>query len=312
MVNHQVLLDDFHFNKMIEVRAVGNSGGLVVLWDDNMLELDEIATTEQEIHLFSCIYASTYRNKRKILWQNLQTIKINFGGRWLIGGGFNELLSNSDKKGGNALSNPCTRDFWNVINFCEFIDMGFKGSKYTWLNKSFPDAQVLHLPKTHSDHCPLLLSLLKNVNFKKERIFRFESMWSSHPELVNIIQNVWNNNPNLPTAINKFERDVTIWNRDTFGNIFYKKNKLIRRLQGIQKSENYPESQFLINLEQNLIQEYNTILKMEEEFWKLKSRINWLNEGDAKTKFFHTSTLNCRRRNKILSLQLDDDSWIYD
>jgi len=51
---------------------------------------------------------------------------------------------------------------------------------------------------------------------------------------------------------------------------------------------------------------------MEEEFWKLKSRINWLNEGDANTKFFHTSTLNRRRRNKILSLQLDDDSWIYD
>ncbi|KAH0685469.1 hypothetical protein KY290_016739 [Solanum tuberosum] len=50
MVNHQVLLDDFHFNKMIEVPAVGNLGGLVVLWGDNVLELDEIATTEQEIH----------------------------------------------------------------------------------------------------------------------------------------------------------------------------------------------------------------------------------------------------------------------
>lgn len=58
--------------------------------------------------------------------------------------------------------------------------MGFKGSRYTWLNKryknssqliyerldrffannnwiqKFADVQVHHLPCTHSDHCPLL------------------------------------------------------------------------------------------------------------------------------------------------------------
>ncbi|KAG5584575.1 hypothetical protein H5410_045009 [Solanum commersonii] len=50
MQNHQVLLDDFPFNKMIEVPVVGDSGGIVVLWDDNLVELDEIAITEQEIH----------------------------------------------------------------------------------------------------------------------------------------------------------------------------------------------------------------------------------------------------------------------
>ncbi|KAK4731090.1 hypothetical protein R3W88_024078 [Solanum pinnatisectum] len=72
MQNHQVLLDDFPFNKMIEVPVVGNSSGIVVLWDDNLVELDEIAITEQEIHAmikvcsnndfcqFICIYVSFY------------------------------------------------------------------------------------------------------------------------------------------------------------------------------------------------------------------------------------------------------------
>ncbi|KAH0639777.1 hypothetical protein KY285_036363 [Solanum tuberosum] len=50
MQNHQPLLEDFPFNRMIEVPAVGNSGGIVVLWDENILELDEIATTSQEVH----------------------------------------------------------------------------------------------------------------------------------------------------------------------------------------------------------------------------------------------------------------------
>ncbi|KAH0636607.1 hypothetical protein KY290_037026 [Solanum tuberosum] len=35
---------------MIKVPAICNFDGLVVLWDDNILELDEIATTGQEIH----------------------------------------------------------------------------------------------------------------------------------------------------------------------------------------------------------------------------------------------------------------------
>ncbi|KAH0639748.1 hypothetical protein KY285_036334 [Solanum tuberosum] len=50
MQSHQILLDDFPFNQMIKVSTICNSDGLVVLWDDIILELDEIATTGQEIH----------------------------------------------------------------------------------------------------------------------------------------------------------------------------------------------------------------------------------------------------------------------
>ncbi|KAK4708924.1 hypothetical protein R3W88_029849 [Solanum pinnatisectum] len=134
MLSHQALLDDFPFNQMIEVLTVGNAGGLFVLWDDNMLELDEIATTVQEIHvmikvsgtidswLFSSIYATSLWNMRKILWENLHTIKNNYSGKWLIGGNFNELLHSLDKKGGNPLNTPCSKDFWDIINYYEFID----------------------------------------------------------------------------------------------------------------------------------------------------------------------------------------------
>ncbi|KAK4719067.1 hypothetical protein R3W88_017405 [Solanum pinnatisectum] len=96
MQDHQTILDDFTFNNMIQVPVNGNFGCLAALWDDSILELDEIATTRQEIHamvkvlttnnswLFSCIYASTYRESHKILWDNLKTIKDNFDGSWLL------------------------------------------------------------------------------------------------------------------------------------------------------------------------------------------------------------------------------------
>ncbi|KAK4716458.1 hypothetical protein R3W88_014796 [Solanum pinnatisectum] len=134
---------------MIQVPAVGKSGGLVVLWDDNLLD---IATTSQEIHtmvkirstnelwLFSCIYVSNHRN---ILWQNLKTIKDNYNGKWLIGGDFNELMSNSDKSGGKSISTSRMNDLWDVVNYCELIDMGFKGNRYTWLNKHFKNRSKL-------------------------------------------------------------------------------------------------------------------------------------------------------------------------
>lgn len=86
---------------MIQVPTNRNAGGLAVLWDDNILELDEVAITGQEIlamvevrmtndtWLMSCIYASTIRDSQKILWQDLKIIKDNFCGNWLLGGDFN-------------------------------------------------------------------------------------------------------------------------------------------------------------------------------------------------------------------------------
>lgn len=58
--------------------------------------------------------------------------------------------------------------------------------------------------------------------------------------------------------------------------------------------------------------EYNSILKMEEDHWKIRYRINWLNEGDANTKFFHLSVLNRRRKNKISYFKDNSGNWIMD
>lgn len=40
---------------------------------------------------------------------------------------------------------------------------------------------------------------------------------------------------------------------------------------------------------------------MEEDFWKLKSRVQWLHERDANTKFFYLTTLNENIRTVFLS-----------
>lgn len=48
----------------------------------------------------------------------------------------------------------------------------------------------------------------------------------------------------------------------------------------------------------------------EEGFWKLKSCINWLNDGDTNTIFFNLSILNRRHHNRITTLQDLGGNWI--
>ncbi|KAM2666646.1 hypothetical protein EV2_018455 [Malus domestica] len=50
----------------------------------------------------------------------------------------------------------------------------------------------------------------------------------------------------------------------------------------------------------------------EEIFWKQKSRVKWLQEGDRNTRFFHLSTIIRRRRNKIEGLWNNDGVWVED
>lgn len=104
-----------------------------------------------------------------------------------------------------------------------------------------------------SNHCPLLLLLHENKRSDTKKLFRFETMWMSHPDLINIVFETWGVNTNLLDTIPSFTDKVKEWNKTNFGNIFYKKNKLLRHLDGIQKIPNLATNYFLQNLEVTLI-----------------------------------------------------------
>ena len=67
---------------------------------------------------------------------------------------------------------------------------------------------------------------------------------------------------------------------------------------------------FLYSLEHQLTQEYNTVLHQEYLFWRLKSRIMWLNCGDANNKYFHLKTIQRRSHSWVVTLKDDTSLWL--
>lgn len=95
-----------------------------------------------------------------------------------------------------------------------------------------------------------------------------------------------------------------------FSNIFTRKRKIEARLSGIQVALSNRPSQSLIYLKKDLRREYAEVLRIKEEFWIMKSRVEVLVNGDRNTSFYHTSTIGRRIKNKIVSLRDGNGDWI--
>lgn len=90
-----------------------------------------------------------------------------------------------------------------------------------------------------------------------------------------------------------------------------KKRKILARLNGIQRAVAVRSSSSLLQLENELLQELDVVLGQQQDLWALKSRINWMVQGDRNTTFFHVSTLVRRKRNQILAIKNGVGEWLY-
>jgi len=64
--------------------------------------------------------------------------------------------------------------------------------------------------------------------------FKFQKFWLSNQTFLEVVANSWNQALLLRDAIDKFQKEASLWNKSHFGNIFAKKKKVMARLNGIQ------------------------------------------------------------------------------
>ena len=61
-------------------------------------------------------------------------------------------------------------------------------------------------------------------------------MWYSHPNFSNLVKNTWVNyeSMDLKENISKFMAEVKKWNCEVFGNIFYRKKRVLVRIKEVE------------------------------------------------------------------------------
>ena len=153
----------------------------------------------------------------------------------MIASDFNEILSYHEKFSNTPASRHRISSFRNCLNSCDLLDLGFHGPRFTWTNKRaaslvmerlnkvlcnpswrriFDETTVLHLPRTSSDHNPLLINTFASTLRASAHPFRLETMWFNDPSFLDIVKNSWRYFPeNVFLAIKDSTSKVTLWKR---------------------------------------------------------------------------------------------------
>ena len=123
------------------------------------------------------------------------------------------------------------------------------------------------LPKSHSNHYPILISPFQSDVEFSQKPFRIKPMWFSHPTFPRLVKSCWNNSIlNLDYNVKHFTREVELWNKDYFGNIFYRKKRILVRLHGIKRKLAIFLNSLMSNLQKSLQANYQENLANDEDF----------------------------------------------
>ncbi|XP_028554225.1 uncharacterized protein LOC114580530 [Dendrobium catenatum] len=190
------------------VDARGKFGGILALWKNGISLFDVLTSSNQCIigkltdvkgiaWTIAIIYGSKTVRERRDLWDLIEWFT-TADEPCIIGGDFNCILSNYDKKGGKkSLFSKGSQHMMEFLNKNDFHDIGLRGPKFTWCNNKegiariwerldriflnskaldlIPFIVINHLDLA-SDHCPISLNILNSQVFYHNSI-KFENVW---------------------------------------------------------------------------------------------------------------------------------------
>ncbi|XP_061347428.1 uncharacterized protein LOC133292952 [Gastrolobium bilobum] len=194
------IIKQLGFPNYFKQEADGYSGGIWILWDNKVVDLEIISTHHQFVHtkvvhllsmkieLITFVYGSPRRIKRRILWAELDIISQSIQGAWLLIGDFNSVLHASEKIGGRG-----------------------------------PILVAQSGPPRPGDH---------TITFK------FMAAWLTDQDFGRLVRNSWGNNICWNQARSKFDREAKEWHQNVFRRNFHQKNKIYARLRGLDSYRN--------------------------------------------------------------------------
>lgn len=319
------------------VPPIGLAGGLSLSWKDD-IQVDilfssaNIIDTRIEAHgtfsFVSFIYGAPLAANRPAFWRKLMELGESRDEAWLIVGDFNDLLDNSEKVGGPARWEGSFLSFRSFVSQMGLWDLKHSGNHLSWrgtrythfiqsrldramancsLFERFPAGRCEYLRFEGSDHRPIVVHF--DVSREKRKgLFRFDRRLKDKPEIRQLVSLHWKK-VTPETVLEKISRiryNIILWTHEQNLN----SNRVIRLAQSELEealSSSTPDPEVIATITATLEAAY----KEEELYWRQRSRILWLHNGDKNTCFFHASTRGRRARNKISVLENSDGKAVY-
>ena len=314
----------------------GAAGGVVVFWDNRVLQLEEMEVGNYSIScrfknvedgfcwVFSGVYGPSVKVEKEEFLSELGAIKGLWNDPWCVAGDFNMIRFPTERSRGGRLS-PSMRRFTEVIEELELRDLPLQGGMFTWsggfnnLLKSRIDRFLISedweahfreciqgvLARPVSDHSPIILD--GGGMTRGPTPFRFENMWLKEEGFKEVLRRWWEEIQISGTAsyilsekLKALKPTLKKWNTEVFGQIKVKKQEAWNSLDFWDKEERVRE----LSLEEEEARKearemYKKWVLLEETSWRQKSREIWLKEGDRNTRFFHQMANAHRRRNQM-------------
>ncbi|KAJ0972477.1 hypothetical protein J5N97_020436 [Dioscorea zingiberensis] len=235
---------------------------------------------------------------------------------WILAGDFNAILNTDEHRGGCFDHYSLKSKFFNqFISDNHLFDLGFIGSPYTWCNNQlglarrwarldrilanndwltkFDSYFVKHLPRTASDHSPLLLTA-KFYSHQRQRVFRFDNYWLEYDACHSYVSKAWNCQTRA-SPMHAFNHLVT---RTRSFLCKWKSKKLTPLEESIAQVED--EILHLESLEANLsysdlmsvalrglYNKHTALLRQNSLRWAQRAKMMWIKHGDYNSNFFH-------------------------
>ncbi|GAU34086.1 hypothetical protein TSUD_255820 [Trifolium subterraneum] len=334
MENIRVMLK---YDSCLAVDVDGRSGGLAIMWKEsvkctvlnysrNFINL-VVEDNEKGNWRLTCYYGYPERNRRKMAWDLLRELRDMSTLPWCVIGDFNDLLSQEDKRGLLPHPNWLCSGFRSAVNDCDLTDIHLEGYPFTWIKSRgtdhvieerldralassewlsiFPNAKLINLLSSHSDHSPILLQCSPAIKQQYKYEFRFENNWLKEDDIEEVVNEGWDvgDGIEITQRLTHCAEKLQRWGRR-------KKKKFkeeimeieadmerLRNMNDASSSARFTEVQ----------QQHANILIQEEAFWRQRAKMHWLKDGDLNTKFFHSSATARAKVKKIEKLRNDED-----
>lgn len=272
--------------------------------------IDISAMTEGHKVYITFVYGDPVIEYREYVWERLTRMSTSRNGAWFLSGDFNEITGNHEKKGGRKRPETSFLAFKEMLASCGMVEFPHKGNAMSWMgyrssgkvqcrldrsvgnedwHQHFSHTKVEYLKLWGSDYRPVL-TRVQSREVRIRQSFKFDRRWLQKDGLKEAIEEGWGRgnvteDRSFHVKIGEVWRAISRWKKTNPSNTMKKIEAIKEQLEKAQVDENVT-SEELLNLKWNLC----TAFREEELYWKQKSRVLWLKEGDRNTKFFHAVT----------------------